>query len=223
MAANPWILTVHVIGLIVWSGSLILLSRLLIIQARQPSTDMPATLKRLYLGAAMPGGALAIIAGLLMLHGVGSQMGGPAVALKHYFAPRLETGQPSFWYVTFHVKMVSVLLLFLCDIYLYRQISHLLRGSQPKSGWPLALLIGVVATLAMLLLVWLPLGAMEVPMPRQIGYAVGLPAGAVALGVGLKLPPGRARFTALHACIATLVMLIVVLVVARPFAGGVPV
>lgn len=225
MAANLWILALHLIGLFFWVGTLLVLSRLLAFHAGQPehSQALLSFMRRLYLRATMPGGALVLVTGLLMLHGVGSQLGGPGAALKHYLSPRLEDGAPSFWYVTFHVKLVCVFLLFLCDLYLYRQLGHLARSTQPKSGWPLAALMGVVATIAGLLAVWLPLGALDLPMPRRIGYAVGLPAGAIALGLGLKLPPGRARFAALHGCIAVLMVLILVLIVAKPFAGGVPV
>lgn len=225
MAANPWILSLHLIGLFLWVGTLLVLSRLLIFHARQPEHSQPllAFMRRLYVGACMPGGVLAIVAGALMLHGVGSQLGGPGLALKHYFAPRLADGLPSFWYVTFHVKMVSVALLFLCDMYLLRQLGHLQRDTQPKSGWPLAALMGVTATLGLLLLVWLPLGAMNVPAPRYIGYGVGLPAGVAAFVLGMKLKPGRARFAALHGCIAALMVLILIVIVAKPFAGGVPV
>lgn len=224
MAAHPWILALHLIGLFLWVGTLLVLSRLLVFHARQPEHNQAllAFMRRLYFGACVPGGALAIIAGLLMLHGVGSQLGGPGAALKHYFSPRLESGAPSFWYVTFHVKMVSVFLLWLCDIFLYRQLVHLGRDTK-SPAWPLATLMGVIATISMLLLVWLPLGALDVPMPRQIGYAVGLPAGAAAFVAGWKLPPGRARFAALHGCIAALMVLILVIIVARPFAGGVPI
>jgi len=225
MAANHWILALHMIGLVTWVGTLLVLSRLLIFHAKQPaesSGPLLAFMRRVYMGSCAPGGLITIVAGLLMLHGVGSQLGGPGAALKHYFSPRLEDGTPSFWYVTFHVKMVSVFLLFLCDMYLLRQLGHLARGTQPKSGWPLAALMGVVATLVVLLLVWLPLGALHVPMPRQIGYFVGLPVGAAAFWAGLKLKPGRARFVALHACIAALMVLILVVIVAKPFAGGVP-
>lgn len=224
MVANPWILTAHLVGLVLWLGTLLVLSRLLVFHTRrsEPDQALLAFLRRLYFGACVPGGVLTVLAGLLMLHGVGGALGGPGETLKHYFAPRQADGTPSFWYVTFHVKLVAVLLLWLCDLHLYRQIVHLQRGTTPPV-WPLAALTGVAATIAALLLVWLPLGALGVPMPRQIGYAVGLPAGAAAFVAVWKLPAGRARFAALHGCIAALMLLILVVIVARPFAGGVPV
>lgn len=225
MAANPWILTLHLIGLFTWVGALLLLSRMLILAVKQsvePSGPLIGLMRRLYMGSCVPGGVLAIVAGLLMLHGLGSQLGGPGAALRYYFVPKLDNGTPSFWYVTFHVKMVSAVLLFLCDMYLLRQLGHLSRGTRPKSNWPLATLMGLVATLALLLVVWLPLGALHVPAPRLIGYGVGLPAGVAAFVTGLKLKSDRLRFVALHVCIATLVVQALVLIVAKPLSGGVP-
>ncbi|MBK9976022.1 MAG: CopD family protein [Planctomycetes bacterium] len=225
MAANTWILTLHLIGLFTWVGALLLLSRMLIFAAKQPAdaaTPLVGLMRRLYMGSCLPGGVLAIVAGLLMLHGVGSQLGGPGAALKFYFVPKLENGTPSFWYVTFHVKMVSAVLLFLCDMYLLRHLGHLARGSQPKSNWPLATLMGLIASLALLLIVWLPLGALHVSSPRLIGYAVGLPAGIAAFVAGMKIKSARLRYVTLHICIATLMVQALVLIIAKPLSGGVP-
>lgn len=227
MDPNRWILALHVIGLLSWVGSLLVLSRLLVFHIKQ-SPETQAALgvfeRRLYFMGCVPGGVLVISTGLLMLHGVGQEaLKTPGVALKWYFNPTLN-GFPSFWYVTFHVKMVAVAMLLACDFYMYGQLRRMTGGRPAKTGWGLALIVGLATTLAATLAVWLPLGALDVPIPRVIGYGIGIPAGAATGAAVFRAgrKSGKAALGALHGTIALLVLLIVIVIVARPLANGVP-
>jgi uncharacterized membrane protein len=227
MTANGWILALHLLGLFFWIGTLLALSRLLAFHVEQPHelhSRLTPLERRLYFLSAVPGGLLAITAGLLMLHGVGSiNFSSPGQALGYYFKPRIESGEPSFWYVTFHVKLVAFTILALCDAWLYRQIGRLSRGTQGP-GWPLGALLALTGILVGLIVVWLPLAAMGVSTARYISYGAALTLAAAGFVVGRRLgsQPGRARFAALHGAIASLVLLIIVLVLAKPLSFGPP-
>ncbi len=223
-SANPWLLAVHLISLIVWIGSLLALSRLLAFHVKQDEA-LQARLstfeKRLYRLAIMPAGALAIITGLMMLHGLGSvNFASVSDALAFHFKPRLPSGDPSPWYVTFHVKLVSVAVLFLGDIWLGRQVSHLAAGRQ-TAGWPLGVLLALAGILIGLVTTWLLFSSLGLIFGRQVGFGVGFALGGAGFLIGRKLQ-GAARFDATHAALGAMALLIVVLMVAKPLAFGAP-
>ncbi|MCC7509777.1 MAG: CopD family protein [Planctomycetes bacterium] len=223
-SANPWLLAVHLISLIVWIGGLLALSRLLSFHVKQDAAlqaQLSPFERRLYRLAIMPAGALAIITGLMMLHGLGSvNFASVGDALAFHFKPRLPNGDPSPWYVTFHVKLVSATVLFLGDVWLGRQVSHLAAG-RATAGWPLGAVLALAGILIGLVTTWLLFASMGLGFGRNVGYGVGLALAGVGFWFGRKLR-GAARFDAMHAAIGALALLIVVLMIAKPLAFGAP-
>jgi uncharacterized membrane protein len=224
MEANPWLLAFHLIALFLWVGQLLFLSRFLgyhVQEAPEVQERLSRMEKRMYLYICLPGGVLAIVTGLLMLHGVGTG-GNPGEALGWYLKPRTEFGDPSFWYVTFHTKLVAFAILFACDLYLGRQIFKLAAGNPPKKGWGLGLVCGFAYFMPVLLLVWLVLAELGVGPSRPIGMAVGALVGAAMFVLALKVGPknGRAKFSLLHGGIAAIVVMIVILMLAKPLGFG---
>src|SRR3990172_10417825 len=67
----PWTLVFHLIGLVFWLGSLLVVTRILAVHAEETSAEARAALGRLEMkllkGLAHPGAALMVIAGILLL------------------------------------------------------------------------------------------------------------------------------------------------------------
>lgn len=227
MIANGWLLAFHLLALFLWVGQLMFLSRFLGYHVQEPpevQKRLSYLEKRMYIYICVPGGLLAIATGLLMLHGAATpNFAGPTEALNHYLNPRTTSGSPSFWYVTFHLKLSSVLLLVLCDIYLGKQVFRLANGSKPSSARVFAALAGLVGFVAGVGMVWSFAAAAEIEQARYIGFGAGLVLAVVGVALGLRLgkQQTRAKFSMLHGMISLLVMLIIFLVLAKPiiFAG----
>lgn len=224
--ANGWLLAFHVLALFLWVGQLLFLSRFLGYHVQEPAA-VQARLSRLeqrmYLYICLPGALLAGLTGLLMLHGASAPgFESASAALAYYIKPKLADGTRSFWWVTFHVKLVCVALLVCCDVYLGRQIFRLGRGVAPGASWPTSLLLGAAFAPPALVAVWLPLAAAGVPWPRAIGFGASGVVAVAGFLVGKRLGRAdtRARYSVLHAAIAALVMTIVVLMLAKPLAHG---
>lgn len=229
MAANLWILTFHLLGLFLWLGQLLVMTRLLGFHVQQPpelQQRLSPLMKRMWLAVAAPGALLVLVTGLLMLHGVGSaSFSNPGEALRNYLKPRTPDGAPTFWYITFHIKLVSFTLLALTEIWVGAQIFRLARCDQPTRAWPLAALLGLMAALFGNTVVWLALaGAGVGPASRFIGYGAALLcfAGGFVGGRKLGLGDSRAKYSMVHGLVAALLLLILVLVIARPLAYAGP-
>lgn len=222
MSANLYILALHVLALFLWIGNLLVLSRLMGFHMEQPA-DVQARLipleKRLYLLGGLPAGIVALATGLLMLHGVGSPFfANPGQALTHYLKPVDAEGARMPWYVTFHVKLVSFVILLTCDIWLGRQVRRISRGNLTAAWWPLGIVLGLASFMVVLVLTWLALDGFGVGPSRQVGIVIGLIV-AVAVFFGarkLAASPGRARFSAIHGAVAALLALIILLIIAKP-------
>jgi uncharacterized membrane protein len=219
MVANGWILSLHLLSLIFWIGNLLVLSRLLAFHAGQPPEvqDRLLPLARRIWRVASPVGAMVLVTGLLMIHGVGTPRS-VGESLRWYFVPRVEGGEPSFWYVTFHVKMVAFIVLMFTDFWLGRQVYRLARSRPSAPWWPLGVLLALTGILFTVAGTWIALSSAGISFGLQVGWGAGVVAAALGLLAGRRLGGGasRQRFMAAHGIIAALVLLIVVLVLARP-------
>ena len=220
--ANPWLIFVHVVSLLVWLGVLFSVSRMLVhaLRLEEPARQtLIAFARRLYNRAGVPGGLLAILTGLVMLHGVFTNMT-PGQALGFYFNPRQEDGGPSGWYVTFHVKMVAVAILLACDIYFGFHLSRLVRGLEARTGVGLSILAWLVTAVCLLLPVWLGAHELGVGPARMVGFIVGIGAGAGVAFAAWKLGRAGKGFMLLHGMIAAMIVLILAVILGKPLAGG---
>ena len=180
--------------------------------------------RRLHYYVSLPGAILVFVTGLLMLHGFNARGGGsPGDYLRGYLAPRMD-GEPSYWYVTFHIKIVTAVLLVGWHVFIGREIKRIVMRTLPGSGIFFAVMSALTLFVAGLMGIWLTLqlGGTDPTRARYIGYGVGLAlaAGGAFAGKRIGAVPGRARFSALHGMIAMLVIINVILVVARPLANG---
>jgi uncharacterized membrane protein len=217
--ANSWLVALHFVAVVFWLGALLVLTRMLAFHAGQEgeaAAGLARLEKRLYFGMSLPMGILAVLTGLLMLHGVAGQFDGVGAAFSYYLKPKIGES-PSYWYVTFHVKLVAVVLLILHDAWLGRQVSRMAEGSR-GARWSLGVITGLTFAACGLVLVWLSLTALGVGPAGHIarGAAVALGAGGLWLGWRLAWRPGKARFVLAHAGVAALAVLIIVAIKARP-------
>lgn len=224
--ANPWILTLHLIALVIWLGHMLVLSRLAGHQATEPSPATVAFLRRSWVRGSVPAGLLVFITGMLMLHGVGSaSLASPGDALYHYFKPKLPTGEIKFWYVTFHVKLVCFTLLVIGDGWLGWRIRAMAR-EQALSGKGTGFSIWMAVCWAVLGMVVssLALSYLHVPGFRYFGYGVMavFAIGAFISGRRVIAKGGRAPFVAMDGTTGALVALVIALVIAKPLAMGWP-
>ncbi len=223
--ANPWILTLHLIALLIWLGHMLVLSRLAGHQAVEGNPSVLAFLRRSWLRGSMPALFAVLVTGLLMLHGVGSaSLATPGDALYHYFKPKLPDGSVKFWYVTFHVKLVSFTLLLLGDVWLGMRIRGMVKGNAPGKGIAFAVWMAVCWAVLGMVVPTLLLSWLHVPSFRLIGYGFMAVAAAAAFFGARKAVAsgGRAPFVAMDATTGALVALVISLVVAKPLAMGWP-
>jgi putative membrane protein len=105
-----WILVFHLIGLVFWLGSLLVVTHVLAIHSEEPSTEARATLGRLEMrllkGLAHPGAALMVITGIILI-----------AEHPHYLREH--------W---LHAKLLLVALLFVLDLRVYFRTTAFLAG-----------------------------------------------------------------------------------------------
>jgi putative membrane protein len=105
-----WLLVFHLIGLVFWLGSLIVVTHVLAIHSEEPSTAARATLGRLEMkllkGLAHPGGALTVITGIVL---IGERL---AYLREHWL----------------HAKLLLVALLLVLDLRVYFRTTAFLAG-----------------------------------------------------------------------------------------------
>jgi uncharacterized membrane protein len=105
-----WILVFHLIGLVFWLGSLLVVTHVLAIHAEEPSTAARAALGRLemtlFKGLAHPGAALMVITGVILI-----------AEHPHYLREH--------W---LHAKLLLVALLVVLDLRVYFRTTAFLAG-----------------------------------------------------------------------------------------------
>jgi putative membrane protein len=105
-----WILVFHLIGLVFWLGSLLVVTHVLAIHSEEPTTAARAALGRLEMkllkGLAHPGGALMVITGIIL---IGEN---PAYLREHWL----------------HAKLLLVALLLVLDLRIYFRTKAFLAG-----------------------------------------------------------------------------------------------
>ncbi len=161
MTAILWFKAFHIIGLIIYLGGLLNLSRMLgyhVKEAPEVRARLSWMEKRMYFFVTLPGFGIALIFGLLMLFGVGTDAS-VGESLAGYYKPRVdETGEKSHWYVTFHIKSLAIVLLLCLDFYLGRQIVNLAKGGEPPSPVRFKILHGLIALLTVLIIIMMVAG-----------------------------------------------------------------
>lgn len=221
MTAHPWLITFHIIALFIWVGHLLLTPRVIAYAVTRPEEEKQSLYRwlRRSWNVLSPAGLIVVGTGLLMLFGVG--LPGERSILD-YLAPR-NNGNPTYWYITFHVKLVSATLLVFWDFWMGAQIARLARKDEPRAVWPLATLMALTGALLVHVTIWLSLSALGVGFAaRYVGYAgIFLMIGAGVVGARkLGRSDSRGKYMALHGFTAGLVVLIVILIIARPLAFG---
>jgi|GEM_PF-815441 len=148
MTPNGWFLAFHLIGLFIYIGGLLNLSRLLGYHVKEEAAvreRLSWMEKRMYFFVTLPGLVIAVVFGLLMLYGVGS---GSDLGVAHYLKPRVQAGDveiPSYWYATFHAKFLLITILVCLDIYMGREIVKLGKGGEPPKAKKFKILHGLMA------------------------------------------------------------------------------
>jgi len=106
----PWVLVFHLIGLVFWLGSLLVVTQVLAIHSEEPSTQARAALGRLemklFKGLAHPGAALMVITGAIL---IGEN---PHYLREHWL----------------HAKLLLVAILIVLDLRVYLRTSAHLAG-----------------------------------------------------------------------------------------------
>jgi putative membrane protein len=125
----PWILVFHLMGLVFWLGSLLVVTRVLAIQTEEPSTEARAALGRLEMkllkGLAHPGAALMVITGSLLI-----------AENPHYLRES--------W---LHAKLLLVIVLVILDLIVYFRTKAFLAGGVELQRGECIALHGAVALL----------------------------------------------------------------------------
>jgi uncharacterized membrane protein len=105
-----WILVFHLIGLVFWLGSLLVVTHILAIHSEEPSTEARTTLGRLEMklltGLAHPGAALMVITGIIL---IGEK---PHYLREHWL----------------YAKLLLVAVLFVLDLRVYFRTTAFLAG-----------------------------------------------------------------------------------------------
>ena len=144
--ALGWAQVVHVLGLVLWTGGLALLTQLMIAASGESAaarSALVATANRLYRRAAMPGLVLSVASGVWMLHALGYR---PLNAA--------EVGP------AFHIKLTLVLALVATHFVALYQLSSLSQRSEPggAGGYKVihAIVVGLLVAILISVLVLYP-------------------------------------------------------------------
>lgn len=159
-----WIKAFHLISLFIWVGGLLGLSRMLGYHVKEDEATRKALSrieKRMYYFVTVPGGVLSILTGLMLLFGVGREGLGAMETAISYLDPRDAAGQPTTWYITFHVKLALVVALLGCDFYLASQINKLAKGGPPPGKARYSALHGIIATILMAIVILVIAGPLK--------------------------------------------------------------
>ena len=221
MTANPWLITLHLIALFIWVGHLLLTPRVIAYAVSRPDAERESLYRwlRRSWNVLSPAGLVVVATGLLMLFGVGFP---GDQGILGYLAPR-DGDAPTYWYITFHVKLVSATLLVFWDFWMGAQINRLVRGAKPSGVWPLATLMALTGALLVHVAIWLTFSGLGVGYgARFVGYGGALVMITAGIIGARKLgrTDSRGKYMILHGYTAGLVVLIVILIVARPLAYG---
>lgn len=129
-----YVLALHIIGVIVWMGGLLMLSRLLGYHCDLESAAARDALKRFehrtYFWAIVPSGLLSLGTGLTMLFFKGGGAG-------HYLSV------DGAWGATFHLKLGLVVLLFVFDHIVMRRMKKLHRDDEGERK-PFVIMHGMI-------------------------------------------------------------------------------
>jgi uncharacterized membrane protein len=216
MTANPWILALHLIALFFWLGQMLVLSRVLANEYTEP----PSWHKRMWLSG-LGDGLAVLITGLMLLSGVGyAGFESAGAAIGNYLKPNTAEREPTFWYVTFHVKLVSFTLLACAFAWLGAQIFRMARKQPPARVWPLATLLAFAFALPAHVLVWLSLSGLGVGGARSIGYGAAITGAAAGIMLARKFgrTDNRQKYMIVHGVIAVLMIQIVIMMIAKPLS-----
>lgn len=115
------LLALHIIGIIVWMGALMMLSRLLGMHCELEAPEARAALERFehrtYFWAVVPGGLLTLGTGFTMLFFKGASAG-------HYLQPDGP------WGATFHLKLTLVFVIIVFDLLVMQRMKKLHRDDE---------------------------------------------------------------------------------------------
>jgi putative membrane protein len=155
-----WALVFHLIGLVFWLGSLLVVTHVLAVHSEEPSTEARAALRRLemklFRGLSHPGAALMVITGAIL---IGEH---PHYLREHWL----------------HAKLLLVALLIVLDLRVYFRTTALLAGRAELRRRECMVLHGVISLVffGILILVLLkPFGAGASPALRS-GSSFGVEA-----------------------------------------------
>jgi uncharacterized integral membrane protein (TIGR00701 family) len=137
-----WLAAFHVLGLIVWMGGLMTLSRLLGHHVALESSEARESLisfeRKSYFMAILPGFLIALTTGLAMLFGKG---------MANYFAPG------SAWGLTFHIKLTLIVALIVLDQMTVAKMRKVHREDTGNRGFFMAMhgIIGLIMIVVVIL------------------------------------------------------------------------
>jgi len=156
-----WVLVFHLIGLVFWLGSLLVVTHVLAVHSEEPSTEARAALGRLemklFRGLAHPGAALMVITGAIL---IGKN---PHYLLEHWL----------------HAKLLLVAVLIALDLRAYFRTTAQLAGRavlQRRECMALHGAISLVLFGILILVLLKPFGAKGSPGLRS-GSSFGVEAG----------------------------------------------
>ncbi|NUQ33326.1 MAG: CopD family protein [Planctomycetaceae bacterium] len=164
MDMRNWFLAFHMLGVIVYAGSLLTLSRLLAFTVAQPAETRERLIpfvRRSYFFVTLPSLIVLLIFGLLLIFKVGEPGGGILDYLKPYADEAHTIRTP--WYSTFHAKLVLFASLVAIDISMGRSIGKLSRGVTTLSPRRFKMLHGLMALIILLIVILMEAGPLKGP------------------------------------------------------------
>lgn len=167
MHMRDWFLAFHLIGVAVYAGSMLTISLALVLAARRPADDQRRVLpllRKLYGALAHPAMGLLLVFGLLLFFRVGTD-GSALDYLRPYHDGHVVR---TYWYSTFHAKLVLFAVLLISDILMFRKLARACVSGEVRSGRPFAIahIVGL-ATIA-LIVVLMEAGPLKGPFINDI-------------------------------------------------------
>jgi len=137
-----WLTAFHILGLIVWLGGIMTLSRLLghhvALESKEARESLIPFERKSYFMAILPGFLISLLTGLGMLFGKGMAV---------YFAPG------SAWGMTFHIKLLLIVVLIVLDQVTVAKMRKVHRDDTGSRGFFMGMhgMIGLIMIVVVIL------------------------------------------------------------------------
>ena len=169
MTLHHWFITLHLVAIVAYGGALLTLLVLWLVAREQQGDGRRALLGALRATRTrimQPALGVLLGAGLAMLFGLDRGVAELSFAVDNYLYSRTPDGAHSYWFITFHVKLVLAVFIVVLDVLIGRSLKRAQTASdvEPIRGRDIVILVLVSSLFVLLCIVLMKAGVLTGPM-----------------------------------------------------------